>query len=359
MENTGRTTICSIVFLDIVAFSTTPDARQMAMKTRLNAHISDALDDIADSERIVLDTGDGAAICFLGDPEDALFVTTAVMAAIRRETGDARQLLRVGINLGPIKVITDLNGRPNVVGDGINVAQRVMSFASDDEILVSRSYFEVVARLREGNEKLFRYLGAKKDKHVREHQIYAISPELEQAYTRSQATSTDQTRRPSFPGSVAAPSLPSVAEMLGEDTLEAEIRRLTERIGPLAKVIVRRTAGSTRTMEEFYAGLAATISDQADRADFLAGAPVDFNRALGESADVPGPPAGAPSLDDELLSQATRHLAEHIGPLARVIVRKAAVGARDRDELYSRLAAHISGEDERTRFLATIAKDTA
>ena len=112
-------------------------------------------------------------------------------------------------------------------------------------------------------------------------------------------------------------------------------------------------------MEEFYAGLAATISDQADRADFLAGAPVDFDRALGEAADVPGPPAGAPSLDDELLSQATRHLAEHIGPLARVIVRKAAVVARDRDELYSRLAAHISGEDDRARFLATAAKDTA
>ena len=91
MDNTGRTTICSIVFLDIVGFSTASDARQMAMKARMNEHISDALADIAESERIVLDTGDGAAICFLSDPEDALFVTTAVMAAIRHETGDARQ----------------------------------------------------------------------------------------------------------------------------------------------------------------------------------------------------------------------------------------------------------------------------
>ena len=183
------------------------------MKARLNEHISDAVAQIAEAERIVLDTGDGVAICFLGDPEDALFVTTAAMAAVRGETGEARQLLRVGINLGPIKVVTDLTGRANVVGDGINVAQRIMSFASDDEILVSRSYFEVVSRLREGNEKLFRYLGAKKDKHIREHQVYAISPELEQAYTRSPTTPADET-----PGSAApVPAGPTIADILGAD----------------------------------------------------------------------------------------------------------------------------------------------
>ena len=67
--------------------------------------------------------------------------------------------------------MTNLNGRPNVVGDGVNVAQRVMSFAEVGEILVSRSYYGVVARLREGNERLFRYMGSKRDKHVREHQL--------------------------------------------------------------------------------------------------------------------------------------------------------------------------------------------
>ena len=359
MENTGRTTICSVVFLDIVDFSVAPDARQIAMKERMNEHIADALADLAESERIVLDTGDGAAICFLSDPEDALFVTTAVMAAIRHETGDGRQLLRVGVNLGPIKVVTDLNGRPNVVGDGINVAQRIMSFASDDEILVSRSYFEVVARLREGNEKLFQYLGVKKDKHIREHQIYSISPELEQAYTRLPKAAMDQTSSAAFPAAVAAPSVPSVAENMGEEMLEAETRRLTDRIGPLAKVIVRRTASATRTMDEFYAGLAATIPDPADRADFLAGAPVALGDAKSANVGVPGSPEAVTSLDEALLSKAARHLAEHIGPLARVVVRKAAVGAPDGDELYSRLAEHIPNESDRARFLATVAKDTA
>ena len=123
---------------------------------------------------MILDTGDGAAICFLGDPEDALFAATAINEAIRNSSGDAAQELRTGINLGPIKLVTDLNGWTNVVGDGVNVAQRIMSFAEVGEILVSRSFYEVVARLREGNERLFRYMGSKRDKHVREHQLYAF-----------------------------------------------------------------------------------------------------------------------------------------------------------------------------------------
>ena len=148
------------------------------MKTRLNSIISQSVSRIATSERVILDTGDGAALCFIGDPEDALFVAMAINDAVRKEDGEAAQTLRTGVHLGPVKVVTDLNGQPNVIGDGINVAQRVMSFAEDDEILVSRAYFEVVARLKDGNENLFRYVGVKKDKHIREHQIYTLSPHV-------------------------------------------------------------------------------------------------------------------------------------------------------------------------------------
>lgn len=31
--------------------------------------------------------------------------------------------------MGPVRVISDINERVNVVGDGINVAQRIMDFA--------------------------------------------------------------------------------------------------------------------------------------------------------------------------------------------------------------------------------------
>jgi serine/threonine-protein kinase len=202
-------------------------------------------------------------------------------------------------------------------------------------------------------------LGAKKDKHVREHQVYAIAPELEETYTRSPRMSADEYRRHATPDPARGQARPTIADILGDETLEAEYRRLTERIGPLAKVIVQRTAGSARTIEEFYAGPVATIPDQADRSHFLAGAPVDLDEAKGERFGDTGSPSGTLSLSEEQLSVVTRRLAEHIGPLARVIVRKAAAGAQDRSELYARLAEHIPSEDQRARFLSTAADDTA
>ena len=52
-----------------------------------------------------------------------------------------------------------------------------MSFAKPGQVLVSRSYFEVISRLSQEYAKLFHYEGSRADKHVREHQVYSVSPE--------------------------------------------------------------------------------------------------------------------------------------------------------------------------------------
>jgi class 3 adenylate cyclase len=172
----NRTFICSVAFLDIVEYSRKPVAQQIELKERLNQLLAEALQDVAENDRIILDTGDGAAVSFVGDPEDALFVCLALRAALAApQPGGVQPLgLRMGINLGPVKLIRDLNGQPNIIGDGINVAQRVMSFAAPNQILVSRSYYEVVSCLSDAYAKLFRYEGSRTDKHVREHEVYAV-----------------------------------------------------------------------------------------------------------------------------------------------------------------------------------------
>ena len=169
----NRTLICSVLFLDIVEYSRKPVAEQIAVKDRLNALLSDALRGVAVNDRIILDTGDGAAISFIGDPEDALFVATVLRDAIEAD-GDPALSARMGINLGPVRLVKDINGRPNVIGDGINVAQRIMTFAEPGKVLVSRSYYEVVSRLSEEGSNLFSYEGARTDKHIREHEVYAL-----------------------------------------------------------------------------------------------------------------------------------------------------------------------------------------
>lgn len=171
----NRTFICSVLFLDIVGYSKKPVAEQIQLKERLNGLLTEALANVAPNDRIILDTGDGAALNFLGDPEDALFVSLTLRDALAVQLEPGPELtLRLGINLGPVKLVKDINGQPNIIGDGINVAQRVMSFAGPAQILVSRSYYEVVSRLSEEYGKLFHYEGSRTDKHVREHEVYAV-----------------------------------------------------------------------------------------------------------------------------------------------------------------------------------------
>lgn len=173
-DRSNRTFICSVVFLDIADYSRKPVAEQIRLKDRFNALIADAIREIAVNDRIVLDTGDGAAISFLGDPEDALFVAISIRDAATAATGAPPIPIRIGINLGPIRLIKDINGQPNIIGDGINVAQRVMAFAQPGQILASRSYHEVVSCLSDDYAALFSYEGYRTDKHVRAHDIYSV-----------------------------------------------------------------------------------------------------------------------------------------------------------------------------------------
>ncbi len=174
-ERANRTFICSVLFLDIAEYSKKPVSEQIQLKDRFNGLIAESIRDIAPNDRIILDTGDGVAVNFLGDPEDALFVAMSLREAFAPKAGDPPRLpARIGINLGPVRLVRDLNSQPNIIGDGINVAQRIMGFAKPGQILVSRSYYEVVLHISEGYTKLFNYEGSRTDKHVREHEVYSV-----------------------------------------------------------------------------------------------------------------------------------------------------------------------------------------
>ena len=168
MESAGRTLVCSVLFLDIADYSQKPVAEQLQLKQGFNQALAVALEHVAPRDRIILDTGDGAAITFMGDPEDALFASMAMRDL------SATVPVRLGVNLGPVRLVKDLNGQMNIIGDGINVAQRVMSFSRPGQLLVSRSFYEVVSCLSRDYATLFRHEGSRTDKHVRAHEVYAV-----------------------------------------------------------------------------------------------------------------------------------------------------------------------------------------
>lgn len=89
-ENTGRTLVCSVVFLDIVEYTKKPVAEQLHIKQGFNRLLRAALEHVAPRDRVVLDTGDGAALTFLGDPEDALFVAISLRDSVRSDITPVR-----------------------------------------------------------------------------------------------------------------------------------------------------------------------------------------------------------------------------------------------------------------------------
>ena len=197
IDSSRHTRVCSVLFIDIVGYSRKTVAEQLELKHVCNDVLAEALGETAGHDCIILDTGDGAAVTFLGAPENALFV------ALRTRDGAGDLPLRLGVNLGPVRLVDDLNGKENVVGDGINVAQRVMSFCEPGELLVSRSFYEVACRLATDYVNLFLLKGAHIDKHSRTHEVYTIVPD---ARDRLRMAETEWLQRTAPPRRSKAPA---------------------------------------------------------------------------------------------------------------------------------------------------------
>jgi hypothetical protein len=318
------------------------------MKAWFSALVARAIEHTPAADRLVLDTGDGAALCFLGDPEDALFVANTIRSGVLETVEPHALQLRLGINLGPVRVVKDINGHSNVIGDGINVAQRVMSFAAPNQILVSRSYFEVVSRLSPEYGQLFHYLGAHRDKHVREHEVYEVQLS---------------------PGPASAGPPPTVPAAPAEGTARAArfdpavLARLTtalaREIGPVAKLVVRRAAERAVDGGALRDALAESVPEPG-RAAFLASlADLSGAARTAVAPPRPGPAQGATAgagpareITPAVLARAERVLTNQIGPVGRILVRQAAKGAASPRELFERLAVHIADEQVRKAFIA-------
>src|SRR5688500_20363571 len=86
-DQSNRTLVCSIVFLDIVEYSKKPVTEHLALKQRFNAIVGIARAGVEKRDRIVLDTGGGAAVTFIGNPEDARYSAIPIGDAMAAQAG--------------------------------------------------------------------------------------------------------------------------------------------------------------------------------------------------------------------------------------------------------------------------------
>jgi class 3 adenylate cyclase len=178
LNRMDRAMLCSVVYADIANYSLHSVELQMKLKARFNDYLNDAIRNVPENDHLIIDTGDGAFICFFGAPEVAMFAALELQQSFLRDEREQKHGLRVriGINLGTVTMVKGSNGALTPIGDVINAGQRIMSFAAENQILVSQSFFEVVSCLSDDYKALFKLKGIERDKHVREHTVYNLFP---------------------------------------------------------------------------------------------------------------------------------------------------------------------------------------
>ncbi len=133
-------------FTDIVASSdptitTNEQARKIIVLNKLIERTEVFRQRDPDST-LILPTGDGMAIGFSDSPEKPLILALELHKDLNRYNTQKskekdRLYLRIGLDSGPVYIITDLNGKENVWGPGIIMARRVMDLARDMNIIAS------------------------------------------------------------------------------------------------------------------------------------------------------------------------------------------------------------------------------
>jgi hypothetical protein len=144
----------SVLFIDIVSYSIQTIDRQTEVLTILQEVVRAAKEFQRAREReelIVLPTGDGMALVFMRDLVSSVrcAVEIADMLHVRTELK-----IRMGVHIGPVCRHADIKEEINVVGGGINLAQRVMDCGDAGHILLSRNAAEVLSQLDEWHDCL-------------------------------------------------------------------------------------------------------------------------------------------------------------------------------------------------------------
>ena len=166
---------------------------------------------------------------------------------------------------------------------------------------------------------------------------------------------------------VAADGHPASAPSAGvfsREQLKAVESELSEHIGPIAPVVLRSAAKKAATFHALIEAVSREIPDGAARDAFAKrqlavdkSSPASGRQA--PSAPAASMPTQVPTqvatemirFDAATIAKAESAMAQYLGPLARVVVKRAAVKARDVSELYMMLADQIEEKEEKKAFI--------
>ncbi len=176
MKSNGDATrleMAHVLFMDVVGYTRLSLERQGACIQQLQALVRGTPTfQQAEADGFLLShpSGDGMALAFFDDP------TAPVRCALEiadRMRGGQNIELRMGVHSGPVTRGEDINGMPNVRGQAINMANRVMDCGDAGHILVSRSAGDILSELTRWAEALVD-LGEAEIKHGESIGLYSL-----------------------------------------------------------------------------------------------------------------------------------------------------------------------------------------
>lgn len=142
----------------------------------------------------------------------------------------------------------------------------------------------------------------------------------------------------------------SQARLDSSEVLKAK-NHLTSFVGPIASRMVDKAAARASSTSELYAILALNIDNEAERSRFLGQAPVALAAAAPPPAAPLPEPAQAPSIVAAEIESMTRLMANYIGPIAAIVVKRESRTSASLEHLRQQLARHIHDDGQREQFL--------
>ena len=169
-EDNSRLEIGHVLFIDIVGYSKLLNEEQKVRLHQLTEIVlaTAPVREATDEQLVRLPTGDGMALVFSQSAEEPARCALEIAEALQKHP---ELPVRMGIHSGPVSEVTDVNGRTNLAGAGINMAQRVMDCGDAGHILLSQHVADDLMHSRQWASRL-RDLGECEVKHgVRLHLV--------------------------------------------------------------------------------------------------------------------------------------------------------------------------------------------
>jgi len=180
------------------------------------------------SKKLILPTGDGAAICFLEGPELPLQLAIQLHQQIRKynrgRLSSESLYIRIGIHSDPVFIVKDPNGNKNIWGQGIILARRVMDLGNKGHILISARVASMLVPLSSKYNHYLHALGSHTFKHNVKMKVYSAYSNSGIVFGNGEWPSGMTPNEPSF----LYPSLEVDMTIVDPKTMHVHYKRIYE-----------------------------------------------------------------------------------------------------------------------------------